>query len=278
MSKPKAPKPPDPVATAAAQTGTNVSTAVANQIGSMVGQRTPDGSLSYNQTGNFDWRDPASGQWYSIPRFEAVTTLDPISAQTDTINKQAEQNLATLGRDQSARLQGLLSSPVSLDNETTEARLMELGRKRLDPMLAQRRDSINTQLVNQGLRSGTEAYDREMTRLMEGENDAYNSLLLQGRGQAVQERLTERNQPINEITALLSGSQVSQPNFVNTPGMNMPTTDYAGIVGQNYAQQMANFNQQQQSRGQMMGGLFSLGAGALSGAGAAGGFGSLFRW
>lgn len=277
MSKPKAPKPPDPAATAAAQTGTNVSTAVANQVGSMVNQRTPDGSLSYNQTGVFDWTDPSTGQAYQLPRFEAVTALDPVSAQTDAIGKQAEQNLATLGRDQSARLQGVLSEPVSLENAETERRLIDLGRQRLDPMLAQRRDAIGTQLVNQGLRPGTEAYDREMTRLNEGENDAYNSLILSGRGQAIQERLTERNQPINEITALLSGSQVSQPNFASTPGMNMPTTDYAGLVGQNYAGQMSAYNQNMQGRQQLFGGLFGAGAGLLTGAGAAGGFSNLFR-
>ena len=48
MSKPDAPTPPDPQATAQAQTGTNVSTAVANAYLGHVNQVTPDGALDYN--------------------------------------------------------------------------------------------------------------------------------------------------------------------------------------------------------------------------------------
>ena len=41
------------------------------------------------------------------------------------------------------------------------------------------------------------------------------------RGQYMQEAYAARNQPINEINALMAGSQVNQPNFVNTPQANM---------------------------------------------------------
>ena len=46
-----------------------------------------------------------------------------------------------------------------------------------------------------------------------GRNDSYNSMLLDARGQAMSELLTARNQPINEITALMGGGQVQQPQF-----------------------------------------------------------------
>ena len=67
------------------------------------------------------------------------------------------------------------------------------------------------------------------------------------RNSALQEMYQLRNQPINEISALLSGAQVSQPSFVNTGQYNSPTTDYAGIVSDNYNQQLA--------RAQMRGGF-----------------------
>jgi len=86
---------------------------------------------------------------------------------------------------------------------------------------------------------------------------------LTGRRQGVQEALSERNQPINEITALLSGSQVSQPNFVNTQQPQMPTVDYAGLVQDNYNQQLGIYNQQMQNAGGIAGGLFGLGSSAL---------------
>ena len=81
MSKPDPPTPPNPIATAAAQTGTNVSTAVANAFLNNVNQNTPDGSLSYDVTGNHAWTDPSTGQTYKIPTFTATQTLSPTGQQ-----------------------------------------------------------------------------------------------------------------------------------------------------------------------------------------------------
>lgn len=265
MGKPKAPKPPDPMETAAAQTGTNVSTAVANAYLGNVNQVTPDGTLSFDATGNYDFTDPSSGTTYNIPTFTATQTLSPQQQAIKTQTDAAELNLAGLSNSQSARLDGLLSQPVNINNEATEARLFELGRKRLDPALDRDREGLRTQLVNQGVRIGTEAYDREMSRFDEGRNDAYNQLALTGRGQAVQEALAERNQPINEITALLSGSQVSQPQFVNASMPQIPTTDYAGLVNANYGQQMNQYGHKMNAHNQLIGGLFGLGAAGIRG-------------
>lgn len=57
MAKPKAPTPPDPKETAAAQTGTNVSTGLANTFLGNVNQVTPYGTLTYTYSG----LDPAGG-------------------------------------------------------------------------------------------------------------------------------------------------------------------------------------------------------------------------
>ena len=264
MGKPKPPKPPDPAQTAAAQTGTNVSTAVANAYLNNVNQVTPDGALNYNNTGAYDWTDPSTGETYSIPTFTATQTLSEQGQLLKDQGDKAELNMATLAADQSGRLNSLLSSPMEIGNEATEARLYDLGRKRLDPRFSEGREGLATRLSNQGIKLGSEAYDRAMRGFGEQENDAYNQLLLTGRGQATQEQLAERNQPINEITALLSGSQVSQPNFVNSNMGAIPTTDFAGITNQNYNQKLGAWQQQNQNQQQLMGGLFGLGAGAIA--------------
>ena len=62
FSSPEAPTPPNPMATAAAQTGTNVSTAIANSYLGNVNQNTPQGSLRNEVTGNFSYTDPTTGQ------------------------------------------------------------------------------------------------------------------------------------------------------------------------------------------------------------------------
>lgn len=265
MGKPKAPAPPDPVKTAAAQTGTNVSTAVANAYLNNVNQNTPEGSLEYSQSGSHSWTDPSTGETYSIPTFTATQTLSEQGQLLKDQGDRANLNMATLAADQSGRLNGLLSEPMTIGNEATEARLFELGRKRLDPRFAEGREGLATQLSNQGIKLGSEAYDRAMRNFGNQENDAYNQLLLTGRGMATQEQLAERNQPINEITALLSGSQVSQPNFVNSNMGAIPTTDFAGITNQNYNQRLGAWQQNNAQKQALMGGLFGLGAGALSG-------------
>jgi len=77
------------------------------------------------------------------------------------------------------------------------------------------------------------------------------------------EQYANRNQPINEITALMSGGQVTNPNFINTPGAQIPTTDVGGLINQNFQQQMGVYGQQNQNWQSMMGGIMGLGAGAM---------------
>lgn len=246
----KTPKAPDPFAVAKAQTQQNRETAITQQQLNMVDQITPDGRVTYTQTGK--WED-------GTPRFEARTELDPLGQRANQQSKEFDVITNQIGIDQAGRLSRLLGEPVNLNNEAVEGRLMELGRRRLDPIMRERRQAMETDLINRGIRPGSAAYDSMIRGNNEAENDAYNQLLLTGRGQAVQEALTARNQPINEITALMSGGQVSQPNFIGTPQTGVANTDLAGMIYKNYEAKMGNHNA-------MMGGLFGLG-GALIGGG-----------
>ncbi len=256
---PAQPAAPNPAAQAAAQTQTNKDTAIYNTELGFVDQVTPDGTLRYAQ-------HTTSGN--GTPRYTAYVDLSPEQAAIKAQDDAASLNLSTLANKQSGFLQDYMAGPVSLDNDAVESRIMELGRKRLDPLLAERAEAERTRQANRGVKQGSDAYDRAMTLNSQAENDAYTSLLLGGRNQAVQEILTERNQPINEITALLSGSQVSQPQFVGTSTAQAPTTDVAGIYQQNYANRMGAFNAANARNDALMGGLFqaggAIGAAALS--------------
>lgn len=265
MSKPSAPAPPDPRETANAQTGTNVSTAVANTALGNVNQVTPYGSLTYDQTGDFTWTDPYTNQTYTIPRYTATTSLSPEGQAIHDQNVGTQLNLATTGNNLSSFLQDYMGSQPNFDTSAVEGRLAELGRQRLDPMMEERRNATATRLANQGIAQGSEAYNREMGLLGQQENDAYNNLFLSGRGQALNELFATRNQPINEITALLSGSQVQNPMVSMSTPAQIPTTDVAGLIGQNYNQRLGAWQTNQQGRNSLLGGLFSLGAGALTG-------------
>jgi hypothetical protein len=96
---------------------------------------------------------------------------------------------------------------------------------------------------------------------------ANNQSALSQQGFNNQAMLTNQNQPINAITALMSGSQVQQPNFMSTPQTTIPTTDYANIVNQSYQDQLAAYNAQVQAQSASSGGLFGLAGSVISGLG-----------
>lgn len=255
----KAPKPTNPKETSAATTGTNVSTAIANAFLQNMNEYGPDGTKTFDKTGSTSIYDPYTGKTYDIPRFSVTTTLSPEQQAIKGQQDAASLNLAQLGNNLSGTLGKQLTGNFKLGNEQTEARLFDLGRKRLDPMFAQKDEDLRTRLSNQGIKVGTEAYDREMNNLGQQQNDAYNELLLKGRGQAAQESLTEDNQRINQISALLGGGQVSQPNFVTNNGVGaIPTTDNASIIANYDQQRMAAWQQNQAAMGSMLGGLGGL--------------------
>lgn len=252
----KTPKAPDPKETAAAQAGMNVDTAQAQQLTNMVDQVGPDGTLTYTQNGNNTFVN-SQGQTVTIPKYTATTSLSAgqqaIKDQTDA----AELNLGTLANQQSKFLTDYLSTPFKADTTEAESRLNELGSARLDPRFAREEEALRSRLIASGIRPGSEAFDQQMQQLGQTKNDAYNNLYLTGRSQALQEAYAERAQPINEISSLLSGAQVSQPQFVNTPQASVAGVDYSGMVNNNYQAQV-------QAQNAKMGGLFGLAAAPFS--------------
>ncbi len=104
------PDPPNPQATAAAQTATNVGTAVANANLNNVNQVTPAGNLTYSQTGSYT--DPTSGQ--TVPQFTATQTLTPTGQSTFNANQLTQEQLAGTAYEQSLRLRNQFANPLSL--------------------------------------------------------------------------------------------------------------------------------------------------------------------
>lgn len=338
MSQPKAPKAPDPMQTGAAQTGTNVSTAIANQIGQMVNQNGPYGSKNYTQSGSFQFTDPNSNTTYTLPQWTENVNLNADGQYLQKQGTQTEKNLADLAVAQSGRLGGLLSKPMNTaglpdrmaaptlqgniagagnitrtygtDFSADRQRVEEALMSRLDPRMAQDRASLENRLRQQGITPGSVAWDREMDQTNRASTDARMQAILAGgqeqsrmtemeaqraafqnaaqaqqfgqnaqqaafgntaaqqgwqnseaaRAAMLNERTQLRQQPINEIMALMSGSQVTQPQFGATPGLAMPTTDYAGLINQGYANQMGIYGQQMNNWNGLWGGLMGAGA------------------
>lgn len=251
-----APAAPDPGETARAQGAANKEAAIASQLGSMVNQRNPWGELTYNQIGT--WSD-------GTPRTEQITTLSPSQQQLFDIGQRSNIALGNLGERQIGQISDALSQPLDLSNTAIEDRIYNLATPRLNQRFDRQREQTITRLANMGITDpNSEIYKAEMRNLGETENDAYNQILLNGRQQAIQEMLTGRAQPINEASALLSGTAVGMPQFSATPGFNQNPADIMGATYGSYnaAAQRAALGQQQNNA--MMGGLFGLGGAGIS--------------
>jgi hypothetical protein len=276
MGKSKAPKPTDPAVTAAAQGAMNLDTALTQSTLNMQNQVGPDGSITYSQDGTrpvyqSELRDQngnviREAGYIDLPSYTQTTQLSPEQQAIKTEQDAASLNLASLGNQLSGTLGNQLTDNFSLGDPEREAKLIEMQRMRLDPQLNERLEALRTQLTNQGIRQGSDAYDRAISRFDQTKTDAYNQLALDARGQINNELLTEDNQRINQIGALLSGGQVSQPMFGSTSGAGqLANVDYAGLVS-NYDQGMFNrWQTDQQNKQVLLGGVLGLGAGALSG-------------
>jgi len=280
-----APKAPTPQAQAQAQLGTNVGTALANTLFSQTNQKTPYGSLSYAQTGSTKVKDPFTGKEFDIPQFTSTQTLSPQQQAILDAQQQGQQTLATAGANMAGKVANRnpfafaansLKAP-STDFSSDRFRVEDALMARMNPQIERDRAAMEARLANQGVRVGSDAYTRAQGDFGQQANDArYGAILNAGQEQSRlagldsqqfanqmslqgfndQRALTERNQPLNELASLQSGAQITQPNFMASGGVQMPTTDVAGLMQQGYQNQMQAYQQKQSN----LGGLLGLGA------------------
>lgn len=185
------PPPTPPRETSAAQTGANISTAIANSFMSNANLNSADGSTQRTeQTGTYRFTDPYTNQSYDIPTFTRTESLSPVRMETLNQNNQANLNLATLGANTSQQLIGSMQRQLTAadlgprpnlpqlrtnydteftaDRQRTEDALFS----RLNPQLQRDRAAMETQLSNQGIKLGSAAFDRAMEQLNQKSNDA----------------------------------------------------------------------------------------------------------
>jgi hypothetical protein len=270
---PAAPAAPDPVATAQAQGAMNKETAIANAELGMVNQYTPYGNLIFSQRGT-----SAAG----TPQYESRTELSPEQQKLLEMSQKGDLGTAQLGLDQLGRITNAVSTPFSFgglpsygeqDQTAAAAKAEEALMARLNPQFQRDEEALRTRLVNQGIGVGSEAYKTEIERFNQAKNDARQQAVLGGqqygnaelaaalqrRNQGIQEYTTQRNAPLNEYSALTSGTQIQNPQFASSQQGNIAPVDYAGLVNQNYQNQLGQYNQQVAGQNSRSASLFGLG-------------------
>ena len=297
-SAPSAPAAPDYTGAAVAQGAANKETAVAQARLNNPNIYSPYG----NQT--VTWGTPdATG----VAQPTINQTLTPEAQRALTAQQNLQANLATLGGQSYGTAFDVMSKPfdytgrvqTSLDTSGVAKMPVNAGTtgqeaimSRLEPSLAKNRVSTETQLINQGLRPGSEAYDNAIKLLGQQETDQRTQAALQGinldmsantqgfnqalqggqfgntaQQQALAQAITQRQLPLNEINALMSGSQIQNPTFSPYSGSNIAPPPIANATAQQGAFDQNTYNQQMGSYNQNLAGLYSLaGAGAYGAA------------
>ena len=130
-------------------------------------------------------------------------------------------------------LSGVAKMPVNAGMTGQEAIM-----SRLEPSLQKNRVSTETQLINQGLRPGTEAYDNAIQILGQQENDARQQAALQGIGLDLSANQQGYGQALQNAGF---GNQAQLAGF----GANLQNQQAGNqAIGQNYAQGMSSAQSQ----------------------------------
>ena len=312
FSSPSAPAAPNPAALAAAQGAANAETARLQGRMNRMDTYTPFGAVTYTDMGD--------------DRFRVDQTLSPENQALYDQQMNLGQGMLGLAEGAMGNLptdafslegapayqtgidySGLQGIPGAGDFESARqaaadaafSRVMD----RLNPQFDQQQEALQTQLANQGIMLGSEAYTTAMDDFGRRRSDAgiaagYDAIsageamrqglfanALQTRGQQLGERtfdmnaanqarqqylneqLMARNQNINELAALLQGAPAIQgPQPMSGGQVGVAPTDVTGAYGLASGLAQGNYAQQMGQQNAALGGLTSLGGIGLMGA------------
>lgn len=262
LGKNDAPPPPDYTGAAVATAQGNADAARIAAKANRVSQYTPYGNIVYSQPNAADediWR--------------ADVSLSPSQQQLLDQQNRTSIGLAGLQDKGLSYVRGMLDKPF--DQSSLPAQQINAGQTaqdaimaRLQPTWNQKQAALETQLANQGIARGTEAYSNGMRDFNNARNDAEMQAALQGinvgqqaRQQGIQEHAFFRNEPLNTLNAVRTGAQVTNPQFSNVPQQQTTAgPDLLGAAQAGYNAQLGAYNAEQAGSNGMMSGLFGLGA------------------
>ena len=234
----------------------------------------PDKNAFYQGTG-----DPDIGTVKQV--------LSPAEQAIYDKNVQQRTNIGDVGITGSAALKDIIGKQIDLsgaptvgDGAATRNKSYDALMSRVNEDTANSREQRNSSLIAAGIRPGTKAYDDAQNLITRGYNDARGNAEInagnaaeqqfgidtKNRQQYIAELLAQRQTPLNEINALMSGSQVNNP-FANGIGYQGGASVQAAPIFSAAQQQgqadLNAWNAQQSGANSMMGGLFSLGSAAM---------------
>jgi hypothetical protein len=279
------PPPPssDPFTLAAAAQGATGTAAVNQQtIANRANQINPFGSSSWIQ-------DPNTGQWTQNVQLAGAQQ----GALTAQENLQAGRMTGAAGL-----LPGALDAMGKPIDTSGFSSLYSFGAPgqvnqqaqdavmgQLQPMMDQRRKAMETQLANQGITRGSEAWQNAQDQMARDENNMrlqgvqagftqgnllnqqdinYGNYQSQQRAGELGEAQTLRSQPLSDINALTTGQGVQAPTFgqYGQAGVAAPPS-YLTAAQSQYGAMLDQQNAEADRKASLYGGLYNLGGSFL---------------
>ena len=252
-SSPSPPPPPDPTTIANAQSTANQQTAAYQAGLNNPNVFTPLGS-------NVRTAANAAGTTAlnANPQYNQTISLTPQGQQL--YGQQLQQQLGMssaanqlLPQVQQAFGNQQLNSSADINQTSKNASDAYYNQQKayLDPQWQNNQDRQNAQLANQGVMAGSQAYNTAQDELARQKAFAYNQAqqgaITQGpgvAGQNLQLQAANTSLPLNQLSALMSGSQVQMPQFSGTTPTNVNPSNPAGYAYQSYGGLQDIYNQQ----------------------------------
>jgi hypothetical protein len=302
------PSPPDPYATANAQTQQNQNASQYNAVSSNANEVNPYGTVSYQAIEQVPVYTNGQVSGYA-PRYQRTTTLSPDQQKLHGLETQSKYNMGTTAVEQSANLRDHLrnnqldpskwqawsAAPQKQDfrqdaGATDRAGIEKSMMDSYNRSVKGQESEQEASLAARGLSPGSQGYGNyqmqrddnraeaarkayltsgdESRRAQAAYNDVsgqrfsmdqslasyYNNL----RGGQMQEAVAMRNQPINEITAMMSGSQATVPQFQPFQGSSVNPSNIGQYISDNYKAESAAAGQTNAGIFSMLGGLAKL--------------------
>ena len=234
---------------------------------------------------------PDPGNYYlpnGNPDIPTVTqTLSPEEQAIYDKNVIQRTNIGDVGITGSESLKDIIGQQMDFSGAPEVGNGAETRQKVYDALMSRvnedtsnSREDANSKLVAAGIRPGTKAYDDAQNQITRGFNDARSAAEVsagnaaaqqfgmdtQARQQYISELLSQRQTPLNEINALLSGSQVNNPfagGLGYQGGANVQPAPIMQGANAQYGADLNASNASNAAANNTMNGLFALGSTAL---------------
>jgi len=232
-------------APAAPATPNYTQAAQATAAGNMIGQNTPYGTLNYTQSGT---------DAYGNPMYTANQSVAP-ALQPAVNNSQNAVSNYQFGQFNAGNLPSYGINP----GQTYYGAEMGI----LQPQLDRQKQQTQTQLANQGIQPGSEAYTNAMYDLNNSQNNLLSNAVVNGMGVGLNANNQQFNQNLNTYNTNLSApfqyansvKGLATPSYVQTPA----GPNYLGAVNSQYTNQLGAYNAGQANQTNQMNGLLGLG-------------------